>query len=43
MSNPEPVLVRAANVEFNRWADFLFRRPYTTRVVAEFIDELRMR
>jgi hypothetical protein len=41
MSNPEPLLVKAANVEFNRWANFLFRRPYTTQVVAEFIDEIK--
>ena len=40
MSNPEPILVKAANVEFNRWANFLFRRPYTTQVVAEFVDEI---
>ena len=40
MSEPEPLLVKAANREFNRWANFLFRRPYTTRVVAEFVDEI---
>ena len=40
MSNPEPILVKAANVEFNRWANFLFRRPYTTQVVAAFVDEI---
>ena len=40
MSNPDPILVKAANIEFNRWANFLFRRPYTTKVVAEFVDEI---
>jgi len=40
MSNPEPILVKAANMEFNRWANFLFHRPYTTQVVAEFVDEI---
>ena len=33
-------MVKAANVEFNRWANFLFRRPYTTQVVAAFVDEI---
>jgi hypothetical protein len=40
MSKPDPILVKAANREFNRWANFLYRRPYTTRVVAEFVDEI---
>ena len=40
MSKPEPILAKAANMEFNRWANFLFRRPYTTQVVAEFVDEI---
>ena len=40
MSKPDPILVKAANMEFNRWANFLFRRPYTTQVVAEFVDEI---
>jgi plasmid stabilization system protein ParE len=34
-------LVSAANREFNRWADFLYHRPYTTQVVAEFVDEIQ--
>jgi plasmid stabilization system protein ParE len=41
VSNPDPILVKAANIEFNRWADFLYHRPYTTKVVAEFIDEIQ--
>jgi plasmid stabilization system protein ParE len=41
MSKSDPILVKAANVEFNRWADFLFHRPYTTKVVAEFVDEIQ--
>ncbi len=40
MSNPEPILVKAANEEFNRWANFLYHRPDTTQVVAEFVDEI---
>ena len=40
MSKPDPILVKAANRVFNRWAHFLFRRPYTTQVVAEFVDEI---
>ncbi|MCE0482778.1 MAG: hypothetical protein LV479_00905 [Methylacidiphilales bacterium] len=40
MSKHDPILVKAANEEFNRWANFLFRRPYTTHVVAEFVDEI---
>jgi plasmid stabilization system protein ParE len=40
MSAPELFLVKGANAEFNRWAHFLFHRPYTTRVVAEFVDEI---
>ena len=41
MSKPDPILVKGANIEFNRWADFLFHRPYSTRVVAEFVDEIQ--
>jgi ParE toxin of type II toxin-antitoxin system, parDE len=41
MSKSDPILVKEANLEFNRWADFLFHRPYTTKVVAEFIDEIQ--
>ena len=41
MSKPDPILVKAANAEFNRWADFLCRRPYTTVVVAEFVEEIQ--
>jgi plasmid stabilization system protein ParE len=40
-SKPDPILVSAANREFNRWADFLYHRPYTTQVVAEFVDEIQ--
>lgn len=40
MNKPEPILVKAARDEFNRWASFLHRRPYTTTVVAEFVDEM---
>ncbi len=40
MKRREPLLVRAANIEFNRWANFLYRRPFTTTVVAEFVDEI---
>jgi plasmid stabilization system protein ParE len=40
MDYPEPILVRGAYLEFNRWAGFLFRHPFTTQVVAEFIDEI---
>ena len=40
MSKLDPILVKAAKVEFNRWANFLYRRPYTTQVVAEFVDEI---
>jgi plasmid stabilization system protein ParE len=41
VSKPDPILVKAANIEFNRWADFLCHRPYTTKVVAEFVDEIQ--
>lgn len=41
MSKHDPILVKAANIEFIRWANFLYQRPYTTKVVAEFIDEIQ--
>jgi hypothetical protein len=40
MSKPEPILVKGANAEFIRWADFLYRRPFTTNVLPEFIEEI---
>jgi plasmid stabilization system protein ParE len=40
MSKPDPLLVKTAHIEFNRWADFLYHNPYTNRVVAEFVDEI---
>ncbi len=41
MSKPDPILVKAANVEFNVGQFFWVRRPcWTTKVVAEFVDEI---
>jgi len=40
MSKSDPILVKGANSEFNRWADFLFHQPYTSQVVAEFVEEI---
>ena len=40
MNHPEPVLLKGAHGEFMRWIDKLAKRPFTTKVVANFVFEI---